>query len=236
MWEIVLAGDSVDLRSLSESFADGDPKILERDGKYLFCWSVLDRLSDAARVQADAEEQIARLSGAASLLLGAIKPIEVTQVILIHDDGSCGIHVSAGSIGWAFRVSVSAVQSRRADGTEEIHRLADPAEAWLTAAEISDDVARALRLSAGREHGWVELYRLLEIVEDSVGRNGITDAGWATKRQLARFRHTANSFEAVGDDARHGHKHFQPPRHPMSLNDARELIRQVLRQWLDIES
>ena len=42
MWEVVLSGDDADLRSLSESFADGDPAILERDGEYLFRWSVLD--------------------------------------------------------------------------------------------------------------------------------------------------------------------------------------------------
>ena len=167
MWEIVLSGDDADLKSLSESFADSDPAILERDGEYLFRWSVLERLSDAARVQADAEEQIARLSGAASILLGAIKPIEVTQVIRIRDNGSCGIHVSAGSIGWAFRTSVPTVQIRRADGTEEIHRPADPAKAWLDAAESSDDVYLVLRLSEGRGHGWVELYRIFEIVKAS---------------------------------------------------------------------
>ena len=238
MWEIVLDGDAVDLRSLSESFADGDPKILERDGKYLFCWSVLDELSDAARVQADAEEQIARLSGAASLTLGAIKPIKVTHVTSTNDDGSRNISVSADGVNWSFRTPEPTVLSGRADGTEAINRPADPAKAWLAAAESSssDNMARALRLSEGRDHGWVELYRLLEIVEDSVGRNGITDAGWTTKRQLARFRHTANSLEAAGDAARHGRERTQPPRLPMSLNDARKLIRQVLRQWLDAGS
>ena len=42
VWEVVLSGDDADLRSLSESFADGDPAILGRDGEYLFRWSVLD--------------------------------------------------------------------------------------------------------------------------------------------------------------------------------------------------
>ena len=235
MWKIVLAGDDADLRSLSESFSDSDPKILERDGKYLFCWSVLDGLSDATQVKAAADEQIARLSGSASITLGAIKPIKVAEMTF-NDEGSRNNSVSAGRANWSFRMSVPTVQSRRADGTEEINRPADPAKAWLSAAETSGDVARALRLSAGREHGWVELYRLLEIVENSVSRNGITDAGWATKRELARFRHTANSPEATGDTARHGRERTQPPRRPMSLNDARGLIRQVVRQWLDTES
>ena len=153
MWEIVLAGDNADLKSLSESFADGDPAILERDGEYLFRWSVLDRLSDATRVKADADEQIARLSGIASLLLGAIKPIKVAQVILVGDDGSCHIHVSADPVAWNFRTSVPTVQIGRADGTEEIHLPTDPAKAWL--AEASDDVDRVLRLFAAESLvGW----------------------------------------------------------------------------------
>ena len=232
MWKIVLSGDDADLKSLSESFANSDPAILERDGEYLFRWSVLDRLSVAARVQADAEEQIARLSGSASITLGATKPIKVAGMTLVNDDGSRNNSVSAEGVNWSFRTPVPTVQSRRADGIEEINRPADPAKAWLAAAESSDDVARVLRLSAGREHDWVELYRILEIVEAAVGRNGTTiaDAGWATKRQLARFSHTANSPEAAGDTARHGRERTQPPRRPMSLNDARELIRQVVRQ------
>ena len=240
MWEIVLAGDAVDLRSLSESFADSDPAILERDGKYLFRWSVLDGFSDAAQVKATVDKQIARLSGAASLTLGAIKPIKVTHVISTNDDGSRNIHVSADPVNWNFRTSVPTVQSRRADGTEEINRPADPAKAWLAAAESSDDVDLVLRLSEGRGHGWVELYRIFEIVKASVGRNGTTipDAGWATRGQLERFRRTANSPDpkAAGEGARHGHSKKQPPPRPMTLNDARELIRQVVRQWLDTES
>ena len=239
MWEIVLGGDDADLRSLSESFSDSDPKILEQDGKYLFCWSVLDGLSDATQVKAVADEQIARLSGSASLTLGAIEPIEVTQGILVGDDGSRTIHVFT-DLAVIFRASDPTLRIGRADGTEEIHRPADRARVWQTAAESSEDVARVLRLSAGREHDWVELYRILEIVKASIGRNGttITDAGWATRGQLERFSRTANSPdpEAAGDAARHGHSKEQPPPRPMILNDARELIRQVVRQWLDAES
>lgn len=236
MWEVVLAGDAADLRSLSDSFADSDPAILERDGEYVFRWSVLDGLSDATQVKAIADEQIARLSGSASLILGAVEPIKVAQVILVSDDGSRSHYGFLEPIVWTFRMSVPTVQIKRADGTVEIHRPADPVKAWLAAAESSDDVARALRLFEGREHDWVELYRLLEIVEASVSRKGITDAGWATKGQLKRFRRTANSLEAAGDTARHGYEETQPPPQPMSLNDARELIRRVVRQWLDTES
>ena len=238
MWEIVLSGDDSNLKALSESFADGDPAILERDGEYLFRWSVLDGLSDVAQVKAAADEQIAWLSGAASLTLGAIEPIEATQVISTNDDGSCNIRVPAGDVNWNFRTSMPTVQIGRADGTEEIHRPADSAEAWLAAAESSEDVARVLRLSKGREHDWRELSYLLEIVEDSVDRKEITNAGWATRGQLDRFRRTANNPDpkAAGDAARHGHRRWDPPRHPMTLNDARELIRQVVRQWLDAES
>ena len=236
MWEVVLAGDDTALRSLSDSFADGDQTILERDGEYVFRWSVLDGLSGATQVKAIADEQIARLSGSASLILGAIEPIKVAQVILVSDDGSRNIHVFPNPVVVTVRMSVPTIQIRRADGTEEIHRPADPVKAWLAAAESSDDVARVLQFFKGGEHDWGKLYNILEIIEASVGHNGITNMGWATKGQLKRFRHTANSPQAAGAAARHGHERTQPPPKPMTLNEAQELIRLVARQWLDTES
>ena len=73
---------------------------------------------------------------------------------------------------------------------------------------------------------------MFEIVQSDVGGK-IIKAGWATKAEVERFTHTADSAVAVGDDARHGHEKFQPPKKPMSLADAKDLITRILKSWLD---
>jgi hypothetical protein len=46
------------------------------------------------------------------------------------------------------------------------------------------------------------------------------------------FRRTANSFEAVGLDARHGVEQNQPPSTPMDISEARSLITTLVHAWL----
>lgn len=45
-----------------------------------------------------------------------------------------------------------------------------------------------------------------------------------SKGVLERFTHTANNFDTIGTDARHGRLRQDPPKDPMSLKEAQELI------------
>ena len=79
----------------------------------------------------------------------------------------------------------------------------------------------------------MNLYRILDFVRHAKGGiEGIVTSGYATKRELNRFTHTANSHDATGDDSRHGALNHQPPKDPMTLEEARTLIRSVVKQWL----
>jgi hypothetical protein len=53
---------------------------------------------------------------------------------------------------------------------------------------------------------------------------------------MGLFRRTANSFEAVGLDARHGVEQNQPPSTPMDLSEARSLITTLVHAWLRSKS
>lgn len=91
---------------------------------------------------------------------------------------------------------------------------------------------RALRL-LGDEPGFRELYVVLEDALDSLGgRDGIEEAGieWT---EIQRFKQTANSLDAVGDDTRHGAaKTAPPPEDPMGIHEARNLIIELVNWWL----
>ncbi len=63
-------------------------------------------------------------------------------------------------------------------------------------------VRRALRMWRVFARDWVNLYKILEVVQSDVGGK-ITKNGWATSLEIERFKHTANSYLAIGDESRH---------------------------------
>lgn len=67
----------------------------------------------------------------------------------------------------------------------------------------------------------------------SKGKN-IESLGF-NKSELKRFTHTANSFAAIGREARHGSDNNSPPTNPMSLVDAQLLISKIIFQIIKNE-
>jgi hypothetical protein len=121
------------------------------------------------------------------------------------------------------------VQLLNADGTTEQSTRSTAAESQLAIAQRDPKVAKVLRIFGSREHNWHNLNNIFEVVQSDVGGQ-ITKAGWATQAELDRFTQTANSTEAIGDDARHGSEKFPAPKNPMSLADADALVIEQLFQ------
>jgi hypothetical protein len=103
-----------------------------------------------------------------------------------------------------------------------------PVELALTDARV----ALALELFA-HDPNWYDLYKVLDVVEEDVGGERALEAkGWVPQSELKRFTQTANSQGAAGSDARHARDAFRPPKVPMPLADAVDLIRRLLIAWL----
>jgi hypothetical protein len=60
----------------------------------------------------------------------------------------------------------------------------------------------------------------------------VAAAGWASEAQLRRFKHSANSVKAAGDEARHGVEATAPPVDPMTITEAKSLVDILLARWL----
>ena len=97
-----------------------------------------------------------------------------------------------------------------------------------------DAVSHVLRLVAEDSVSWVGLYRIMEAVEGYAGGSSeLVRRGWVPKKTLELFKHTACSPGAIGDAARHGRERSAPPPHPMKLDDAKSLIREIVISWLE---
>lgn len=102
-------------------------------------------------------------------------------------------------------------------------------DSWRKLAEEDEIVKDVFRRFREFNHNWSELYKVYEIVKKDAGKKKIEQ--W-TKNKISQFTHTAKSQSAIGDDARHGVDHSDPPKEPMSLSEAKALIMTMLQKWL----
>jgi hypothetical protein len=88
-------------------------------------------------------------------------------------------------------------------GGEQAPAPPSPGPGYVQLAQIHPDVAQVLDLlgNADPAPGWAELYKVYEILLDSV--HGFSRRGWVTRDQIRAFRASANRSEVSGDLARH---------------------------------
>ncbi len=230
-WEVQLNGDAHDLKELSKSLTDDDLRIYERNGQYFLESNRFEMLTTSEEVASLTAEVLQVLTGAVRLSLGGRTPLHVANTARVRPDGGRDVFVTLSDT-IHIRATVG-VEITRADGTIEVVNPADKVPGWVKLGLADSNVAKALRLLGTDEHDWVSLYRLYEVIEDDVGGlDNIVHHGWATKASIKRFKHTANSPGAIGDDSRHGKESTTPPPDPMHLGEARSLVEVILHNWL----
>lgn len=230
-WSVVITGENCDLEELSKSLNSPEQCVIREGEEFILKSTDFSLLNDANDVRNRADEILSIINGTAMLALGMRKPLVVTHVAKINDDGTRHMFISLScTINLRDSVSVSII---RPDGNiQEIHK-GDAISSWVTAARNDINVAKALRLFGTGIFDWVSLYRIYEVIESDVGGLvKIKDEGWATKKAIKRFKYTANSPAAIGDDARHGKGAIHPPEDPMVLSEAKSLIETILHNWL----
>jgi hypothetical protein len=87
-------------------------------------------------------------------------------------------------------------------------------------------VEGALILHGDGELSWPQVY---DIIEFFGGESGITNAGYADKKQVRAVRQTANHHRHLGSP-----KKYPLPLNPPTLADATEFARSLLRHWISV--
>lgn len=230
-WEVQIDGDTPDLKELSKSLVADEVRVLEKDGKYFLESNKFKKLTNSEEVASLAADILKVLTGAVRLSLGGRTPLHVANTARVRPDGGRDVFVTVSD---AIHVRATiGVEITRSGGKKELIHPAHSVPGWIRLGLTDQNVAKALRLLGADEHNWVSLYRLYEVIEEDVGSlDKIAIDGWATKASIRRFKHTANSPGAVGDDSRHGKESTTPPSDPMDLGEARALVEVVLHNWL----
>ena len=64
------------------------------------------------------------------------------------------------------------------------------------------------------------------------GSHAVVNNGWAVEPERSRFTGTAQSRAQLSDEARHASEKYKAPKNPMTLEEARELVRSVIQAWV----
>ena len=75
---------------------------------------------------------------------------------------------------------------------------------------------------------------VLEAAEDAHGgESGLIAKNWVPQGQIKSFKATANSYKAIRRAARHGSIRKGIVSTTITLTDAYQMVRTVLRNWAD---
>lgn len=237
-WEVDLVGDEYDLNHLVRHFTEGPCRIWrdEKTGQVLMHVDGFAADAVAREVQESARVTVQQLSGVLKALRGSKTPIQVGGVMQRQANGTRNVFVFVESIAMANCFMEAEVFVRDANGNL-VERPSPPPRTVVLAKLMLTDaaLAKAMRLRDAHDAGtWVGLYRLYEVIKHDVGsERAMVSRSWTSKAQQDRFRHSSNSPDAAGDDARHGATNDEPPANPMTLEEARTFVECILQAWLD---
>ena len=231
-WEVHLEGDKSGLEELEKSFND-EPKVEKRDDErdYVLLSSRFGG-EDVDLIREIAEDIVTALRSFGVRDSINVDELTASNVYKISEDGSVdAVYVRAQSA--VMRITGSATVTVGSDNSEEeIHSPADRTYEWTKLA-IEDDAV--LELSELLENGdsWVNMYRIYEFIQANIQvPDNIVEQGWWSEDEKRLFKQTANSRDAIGDDARHGQSSIPAPEEPMTHSEAKRLIDTLVDKWL----
>jgi hypothetical protein len=109
-----------------------------------------------------------------------------------------------------------------------------PGPGRLAVAETNHDVAEVLQiLGQPQPPNFAELYKIEEIIKSGGLLTVVMRSAGVSDKERARFKHTADRQDASGADSRHARNKQQPPKNPMSIDEARTMIGKLVTAWLD---
>lgn len=182
-------------------------------------------------VTALAERFLGLLNGAAKIEEGDHVPVSIGRFERVNDEGQ-RVQIMCFQDECRVRERLEVGETDTSTGESSVKvpdrvvfRLA------LELSGSSESVQKVLRLWDSQGETWVNLYRVFEVVQSDIGGD-IREQEGVKSREIDRFKHTANHQGATGDDARHGHLRAEPPKNPMPIEEARSLIRRIVKGWI----
>ena len=227
-----LQGEGIDLELLARSFPTGPVRVEKRKDYHL---PILENDSqrEATDVLADGANALAQMTAIMLAEGPNFRPPRIRGISHMMSDGSVGTTLNA-SVHMVVRTAAFVnVRLIGPDG-KEIVQNKGPTEDQVTLqlAAKNEHLRRAQVLYGTLKHDWVNLYKVLEVMEDgNGGEAGLIAKHFVADGDIKNFKATANSFRALGLESRHGTTTSGVPAPKMTLKEAQEMFRKLFHGW-----
>jgi len=222
-WLVRLKGERSDLEDFPKLLRLSKARVVEEDGSFYLESSKFNSLTSAEEVRERGRELIELINGVAKLNEDNFLGISEDAIIRVEDNGKRHGYLfleSSVKIRTKTRAQLTAIA---ADGSEIGATQPSTLESSFEVAQKYNVVAKALSLY--RDETWNSLYKAYETIEGDVGGKIIKN-GWAVKSDIDLFTQTAQLHRHVAK------KKYKPPAQPMTLLEARALIKTILSRWI----
>lgn len=227
-WQVDLIGNKDDLEDLSSIFSSSDPRIIRNGDGYLLESSLFTHCLDDKSVKEETDKLLTAINAIKVLKLHSSKPITRGAIFADNINGIHTVFLETTVTAVAsIRIEVIAFNpdGTRFSGTPDNHE-----KSWVSL-RTNNRVQRVFEIVTHNYNSFIELYKIIEIIREDeftpVLRSG------KFYEEINQFKETAESYDAIGKDARHAHSKFKKPTNPMTLDQAKELVKKILYLWLD---
>jgi hypothetical protein len=232
-WQFRLSGDEFDVLGLAELFASEAKITRGADGTCLDM-SLPYGPDQAQAAWSAAEDLLAKLNAIARIIYGNHENVGLAAIGLTDPNGGPlqQFMLGVGGIRSRARVSAVGVVTGGSEGSPTPTKLLG--DKFLEAADKNEHIDRALYLFGSLPSDWRGLYMVLEAAADANGgKSGLIAKNWVPQGRIESFKATANSYKAIRRAARHGSIRQGIVSATITLSDAYQMIRTILKNWAD---
>lgn len=232
-WVIQLSGEKFDLEELPRLFTSEELKVLEKNGKYYLISNEFRTFTEASEVLKQAKKFIKLINGAVKISNSKFLSIRIGNVEKIEKNGRHMRYIFAESGTYRIKGSENTILTKSGSNQEEqITKRTFTVESWVMQTKQDKNVAKVLSFWSAEKITWIDLYKILEVIEEDIGCK-VYKRHWVSRKKTRLFEWTANCYRAIGEDARHGgEKKWIPPKKCMELSEAGSIIRTITDNWL----
>lgn len=210
----------------------GEHRFLKEGEDYLCDPRIFADCSTVTQVRQRAVEELFHLNRYAATFLPTAGNLRLGEVSRVDEEGETQyVYVQE-----ALAMASAAVEVwiGEADGSaRRVAPILPELQRWRRLLKEDEHAAKVERLLGEQAHDWVNLVRVVEVMEHDLGGQPVLIAqGFTSKADRSRFGHSANHHETAGDLARHGRSKDVPPAKPMSLSEARSYVDRIRQRWL----
>ena len=224
-WGILLGGKPSDLEVWQEALKHFDPCIIKTDEGLILRSRLLDSATTSSEAHEFGKTLLERLNGALGVSRQA-GMVRLEKVVEFLPDGSRHSHVIAEVHATDAKDQMSVtIAVHGPDGNPLPPPPPQPSapQRWLEIAAEDRLLADALTYF-GHGESWFDTYKALECIEDKCGgENELIKLDWAKTGEIKRLKKTANYYERHASQEKRA-----PPKNPMELAKARELVARLI--------